>query len=266
MALFNLTDIKYKKIADGRNFNGLPTGYAASSILRYPIDLGSTDKGHYMMIHVHVQNKTSYLANYDNSNAKSQIQKNRAGLFNQTGAVNLGGQANMLVDSIKRVGQEGADYLKSVSSFGIGSAVSRAQEFASEIVQNLPTGIKDVATGVRQSIGTLDNSTFLRTTKRTTDSIALYMPDTLAFTENQTYNDQLRMGGENATFVGAGASVISDAMSGGKFDATAAGKNLTPFIAEKLFKVISPLTGQNSATALFAGLIGGVQNPQLELL
>lgn len=266
MALFNLTDIKFKKIdASGFRNDGVRTlSDYGTSILKYPIDLGSTDKGHYMMIHVNVQDKTSYQANRD-SDPTSTIQRNRAGLFKQTGALNLGGQANMLVDSVKRVGEAGGQFIKSIQTFGIGNAVSGATQFAGNLAEKIPSDIKDAVSGVRSSIGTLDNSTFLRTTKRTTDSIALYMPDTLAFTDNQSYN-QLQMGGENATFIGAGASVISDAMAGGKFDAAAAGKNLTPFIAEKLFNAISPVTGQNSATALFAGLVGGVQNPQLELL
>lgn len=275
MALFNLTDIKFKSINDRSFLSGEASGARrlteyGTSILKYPIDLGSTDKGHYMMIHVHVQDKTSYQANYENSiNSESAIQRNRAGLFNQTGALNLGGQVSSAVDSVKRVGEAGGQFLKSIQTLGAGEAINRAADFTAELAtkleKSLPTGVKDVVSGVRGSIGTLNNSTFLRTTKRTTDSIALYMPDTLAFTDNQSYN-QLQMGGETASFVGAGASVISSAMAGGKFDAAAAGKNLTPFIAEKLFNAISPITGQNSASALFAGLIGGVQNPQLELL
>jgi hypothetical protein len=103
MALFNLTDIAYKKLqTDNRSFAGFSNGLSNynPNLLRYPADLGNTDKGHYMMIHVHVQDKTSYVRNLNENDPKSAIQNNREGLRAQTGATNLGGTGKMLIDKV----------------------------------------------------------------------------------------------------------------------------------------------------------------------
>lgn len=264
MALFNLTDIKYKTTNRVVDLGAFRINNYSTTNLRYPIDLGSTDKGHYMMIHVHVQDKTAYQINYDYSDPRSQIQKNRAGLFNQTGATNLGGVAGNVIDAIRKIGatdagQFGSDLGNKVLNFATEGI---AKIGGPEVVGGLGAAIG----GAGEAIGTLDNATFLRTTKRTTDSIALYMPDTLAFTDTQSFN-QLQMGGENAAFFGAAGSIVKDSLTSDKFDAKELGKNLTPFMAQKILGALgSTFSSPNSAQAIFAGVIGGVQNPQLELL
>ena len=95
MALFTLSDITYKE-QEARTVRPLPREAFGQNLLRYPIDIGSVDKGHYMIIHINVQDKTEYSANYAND-PRSSIQKNRESLFKQTGATNLGGQANSLI-------------------------------------------------------------------------------------------------------------------------------------------------------------------------
>ena len=67
MSLFNLTSInfdsKQPNIKTGSNLP-LNSGTYASKYnvdtYRYPIDLGSSDKGHYIIIHINVQDKTQY--------------------------------------------------------------------------------------------------------------------------------------------------------------------------------------------------------------
>jgi hypothetical protein len=271
MALFTLTDISYKKLDSSGwidNPNNKSLNEYGPNLLRYPSDLGNTDKGHYMMIHVHVQDKTSYQANYDGDNPSSQIQKNREGLRAQTGAINVGGGASLIVDKLASIG---ASLRYGTTAFSEQSTILAKQDegfFADDIASKLdklsPT-VANAARGLLSAIGKLDNSNFLRTTKRTTDSIALYMPDTLAFTDNQNFN-QLELGGELATLATAGAAVVSDSMSGEKFDANALAKNATPFVANFLGKALGGIIGQNSTTSLFATLFGAVKNPQLELL
>ena len=73
MALFSLTDILIKPDST-RNFQAL-NSYDTDN-KRYPIDLGSTDKGHYMMFFIKVQKRTQFQANYDTSNAGLTVQKN----------------------------------------------------------------------------------------------------------------------------------------------------------------------------------------------
>ena len=54
MALFSLTDIKFLP-SDNRGSN--LTDFNLNN-KRYPIDLGSTDKGHYIMFYIFTQNRT----------------------------------------------------------------------------------------------------------------------------------------------------------------------------------------------------------------
>ena len=292
MALFNLTDIAYRAVEPGREqFVPLVSKISGNAernryyqnMRRYPIDLGSVDRGHYMLIHINVQDKSSYKADF--SKDIPTIKRNRTALQNQTGATNIGGFGALGVDNLQRltsfVGgnipdsairrvenvQEQfsafvADKIKpAISSTTVGDEALAAAEQAMGIVKSFGTGVKK---GFEEGLGRLNNADFLRTTKRTTETIALYMPGTMAYTHNQQYN-QLQMGGENAALFGAGMSLITDAVNG-KVSPEQLGKNLTPFIAEKIKNLSSPIVGTNSAQGIFATMMGGVQNPQLELI
>jgi len=277
MALFNLTDIAYKKLqTDNRSFAGFSNGLSNynPNLLRYPADLGNTDKGHYMMIHVHVQDKTSYVSNLDRNDPKSAIQKSREMLRAQTGATNLGGAGKMAIDKLTGLSGE-TDTSGSAGRAGLldpdigeGIAAKFSEIFSSEFVSPIKLTVdktNDFIQGLKSAIGPLNETNFLRTTKRTTDSIALYMPDTLAFTDNQTYN-QLELGGELLSLGAAGASILADAASGDKFDAQALGKNASPFIGDFIANKLSGILGPNSTRAAVATLFGAVKNPQLELI
>ena len=290
MALFNLTDIAYNPIDRSETF--VPLVYKVASrigptaernryyqnMMRYPIDLGSVDTGHYMLIHINVQDKSSYKADF--SNDTPTIQRNRTALQKQTGATNIGGFGNLGVDNLQKIGGfigentpdsviQGIERVKEgFSSFvadkitpTIRANVGDEALAAIDVAKQFGSGVKK---GLEGQVGNLNNANFLRTTKRTTETIALYMPGTMAYTHNQQYN-QLQMGGENAALFGAGMSLITEAVTG-KVSPEQLGKNLTPFIAEKIKNISSPFLGTNSATGLFASVIGGVQNPQLELI
>lgn len=291
MALFNLTDIAYKAVEARDKFVPLVSKVSGNAernryyqnMRRYPIDLGSVDRGHYMLIHINVQDKSSYKADF--SKDIPTIQRNRTGLKNQTGATNIGGFANLGVDNLQRVGgfigentpNSVIQSIKKVeerySSFvanklvptirstNVGDEALAAAEYAAQVAGMTVQGISK---GLTEQVGNLNNANFLRTTKRTTETIALYMPGTMAYTHNQQYN-QLQMGGEPAAQFGAGMSLITGAVKG-EISPEQLGKNLTPFIAEKIKNISSPFLGTNSATGLFASMIGGVQNPQLELI
>jgi hypothetical protein len=266
MALFTLTDIAYKKLDSSgwiNNPNNKSLNEYGPNLLRYPSDLGNTDKGHYMMIHVHAQDKTSYVRNLDRNNQESAIQRNREGLRAQTGATNLGGAGRMVIDKINDLFGQVAGTGRDIANTIVPESYSNA---ITEQLRKLPTeSLSEFVAGAKESVGTLNNSNFLRTTKRTTDSIALYMPDTLAFTDEQTFSS-LAMGGENAALAAAGVSILSDAASGDKFDARGLGKNASPFIGDFIANRLSPLLGENSTRAAMATLFGAVKNPQLELI
>lgn len=289
MSLFNLTDIKYKQSdtkfvqKDGLLDNPSSSNKDISNTLRYPIDLGNKDKAHYMLIHINVQEKTAYSSQYDYAkDPLSTIQRNRKALSEQVGAVNIGGVADLTTDNLKKVGiflsdttrqltPDAAKEFLNKSSEAVSGLLNQALDKAGipfprreEAYRTLQEGFGGARSAAEAALGSLNGTTFLRTTKRTKHSIALYMPGTMAYTNQQNYNN-LQMGGERAAFYGAGLSLLNDAVRG-KISAEQLGKNLTPFIGEKLKEGLSSIIGQNSAQAIFASAFGAVQNPQLELI
>jgi len=227
MGIFNLTEISFNKnpisrTGDSRN-NLVGSGYN-SNTFKYPIDLGSHDKGHYMVIHINEQIKTSYAG--PASTDIPSIFTNRQNLNKSIGGTGIGG----------------------LTSFS-----SSADAITQKVTQTL---------GSAQ--GVISGSTYrpaldVRTIRRTTDTIALYMPDTLNFTHNQGYSD-VKMGGG---LFGAAGSVLEAAKGSTSLKdfANNLGNNASPF----LLKGLSTLAGELGATA-FAGAFGFVTNPALEVL
>ena len=273
MALFTLSDITYKE-QEARKIGPLPNDKFGTNLLRYPIDIGSVDKGHYMVIHIQVQDKTEYSYEFA-PDTRSQIQKNRQGLFGQTNSTNLGGTLNSVVGAAQKLGQSGSEFLrdkisgdfadkaisagKSVNNF-LGDTLNAFGVKSSDIV-GVATG---AAQGAGEAFGSLNNVNFLRRTKRTTDSIALYMPNTLNFTHTQGYSD-LDLGSETAALLGAFGKV---GLEGG-VNPNQRGRNLSPFLLQKIASGLLSnklIDSPKAATAAFIGATGLTQNPQLELI
>jgi hypothetical protein len=94
---------------------------------------------------------------------------------------------------------------------------------------------------------------FLRTIQRTTDTIALYMPDTLTFSNSQTYK-QMQLGGDELTIQGAAALASSLGEKG-------ASAPTATFLAKTLGNKTGT-AGQSISTAA----TGVVNNPMLEVI
>lgn len=237
MALFSLTDILIKPDST-RNFQAL-NSYDTDN-KRYPIDLGSTDKGHYMMFFIKVQKRTQFQANYDTSNAGLTVQKNNN-------------------NSVFGALYNSASALKTAVSSTIGNGINNSNN---EVVKNVTNNLGKVTDA---ALSSLNNGSLFRTTVRTKDTIALYMPDTLNFNYAQHYSDP-----SLADAFGAAGTVIQGAAVGldaiKEYDTT--GKinlqNLSPF---GIAALTSKIGGSTLFTAL-TGATGGVlaQNPQLELI
>jgi hypothetical protein len=206
-----------------------------------------------MLIHVNAQDRTSYPIN-EAPDTRSQIQKNRE----KYGVENIGGGAKTVIDSLKSLTGIAAPQTNQIE----GSSDTEISLIGYGSTGGLLQAARDEFS---TAIGKLNSTKFLRTTTRTTDTIALYMPDTLAFTENQRYSP-LELGAENAAKAAAGVSILNDSISGKTFDPSKLGKNATPFLGAIAAKLSSGILGENSATALFASAFGLVKNPQLELL
>jgi hypothetical protein len=209
MSLFSFANISFgskdRKVGVNPKL-GLKDDYAMN-LYRYPIDLGSADKGHYMMFHINKQNRSKITGNEVNDNPT--------------------------------VIQNRIDYgIKSPSSYLMGAV----------------TGSADKAVA------------FTRTITRVSDTVALYMPDTLTFTHQQGYTDSGLTG-----MLAAGGSMFSQGQSfidnihqiqeGHLMDAVKLlGGNLSPGLATLV---------KDKSALLSAGLTaitGAVINPMLEMI
>ena len=242
MALFSLTDIKFLP-SDSRGSN--LTDFNLNN-KRYPIDLGSTDKGHYIMFYIFTQNRTQ-VGQTSQTNITENVfdprqevtesvfdpQQDRfqESVFDPT-------FAGTFDDSVgKKVAQYGKDFLNSISSFRPGPD------------QNL-----------------LAKGNFFRTITKTNDTIALYMPDTLAFDYQQSYSNLsvTQDLGKLGLAAQAGASTYDAYRKTGSISSAA--KNAAPFAAELARE--AGLPGSKVLFSALSAVTGGALaiNPQLELI
>ena len=102
----------------------------------------------------------------------------------------------------------------------------------------------------------------IRAEKRITDTVALYMPDTLTFQQDQLYDD-IKAGGLAAGVLAGGQSII-DAVTNSKNAPEAFANAIgqaSPFILSGLAKQAGGIF-----QVAFSQAFGVVQNPMLELI
>jgi len=258
MALFSFTDIRFKTAARRVGLNGrLVGGQYDSNLYRYPIDLGEANKGHYMVFHINVQTKTEFSSplSFDTPDILNSPSRVTSGLANITDTTNwLRGQ----LDNAALGLTEGLQLTESTRT-----AIETAK---SEIGQGLDF-VGDLAKRV--------SIQGARTIQRTAETIALYMPDTLNFGYDQSYDgvslsspffDILNAGKD---VLQAGSSII-DLAKGGQVSVQNILKsipnNLTPFAVDYLSRFASTnVFGSNFGRFALASL-GVARNPLLEVI
>jgi hypothetical protein len=259
MGLFNLSDIIVNAPKEATGPLGIlnNTQYALNTF-RYPEDLSSSDKGHYMVININEQRLTSYPGVTAN-------QTPTAILNNRTFGGYVAGTGNILQtvgNGVQQAGSFGgyiANELLNVS--GINNLVQslKGTMFGSALV-----GAASESLGIVADVGKGLQTGSIRAQKRITDTVALYMPDTLVFDENQSYSD-VESGGTGLSMATAMAGSTVDLYNKTGGVSEAFGKqlmrNASPFIASILAKEAGGL-GQIA----FSQAFGVVQNPMLELL
>ena len=208
MAVFNFTNIE---ISENKSDKISNTGRAAgenfsSNIKRFPADLGSSDKNHYILINILSQTSPPI-----------------------TGT-NGANQANIVLS-----GQQN--------------------------IANAWNSIRNTIDSVLPSIGQfIPTANYGGSLTRISDTIALYMPNTLAFDYSQAYNDVSLTDafGKIGAVVQIGATLI-DAVK--NKSTSGLGGALSPFLIDQIDKSIG------AQGALFAAFNGGaVINPQLEMI
>ena len=252
MAFFSLTDINFNL---GKNRTNLFKSNFDQDNLRYPSDLGDVGKGHYMVFYVNVQKRTQF----KNFTASSRTPSTILNRTNDTG-----------------------DLLNKLYDFSVGQTVKANLQTAnsdpntnsgSEERNSLFSDTKNYVTGA------LSNGGMFRSIISTTDSIALYMPDTLNFTYNQNYDSasmSSEFGNKGLLVQGAAAGLdaVSSFINSGKQmsiqNLAPLVSSLSPFAVKGATELLKS-TGFGGGAGTFAALTnlaGGVlsENPQLELI
>jgi hypothetical protein len=245
MALFTLTDIKFGKSDSnrkGKASSQLVGGGYESNILRYPEDIGNYDRGHYMVIHINQQINTQFPS--QTTGDDPTVIANRRKYGYDTPLTNAG----VAFETIGKTSVvQGA---KDLYGSAINSTSGVLKDFAGAAEEGLKAGWK-AASSIAGA----------RTIKRTTDTIALYMPDTLNFQHNQTYNS-VSLTGLPAAVLAAGVSTADTLKRNPGADATKAlVQNLSPYLANYAANKLGDI-----GKFAFAAGFGMVTNPQLELL
>lgn len=268
MAFFSLTDIKIdnkeKRFKSAKSI--IPSKYM-SDVSRYPQDIGSLNKGHYMVIHINQQVKTSFRGNTNVGGDLPTIFENKNKFGTRQGFEQSSQALGQLLFSISQTqGVGAAEAVANDLLDKVGGAATEYANISPELVQKILDGLRDAARRssdvAKEYLKQLATGNGLRTIERTTDTIALYMPDTLNFTNNQQYST-MEFGSSPLALLGAAAAGYSylDKQQQSAIPGELA-KNLTPFIISQGLKRF----GGNAGLALFAAASGTTINPQLELI
>ena len=244
MALFSFGDIRFKSASrNGFGVNGRLTGENTydSNILRYPSDLGNTDKGHYMVIHVNEQKKSQFKSGPVSNGDVPTIFENRINYGLPTLGSNFTGSSDFIYKELDKLTNGG---MSNISNFLNNNNIDLNTFGISTDRESFDVG-------------------FTRTIQRTSDTIALYMPDTLNFTYNQQYSG-LNLGGSLGSALLAGGASAVDAIQNNPSNAENAVRdgiqNLSPFALSMLAQ------NSNLGQVFFAAGAQMVQNPMMELL
>ena len=262
------------KALDGSKFE--------STTLRYPADIGGYDKGHYMVFYIREQEKTSFGSSAGRfaEGEESIINKLSQGdtfqnvaLVNNT-ASNFGsellGKLNSGLSSINSVtGGKISGITGSIGS-GAGGVIGKINNLFGQ----KPTIVSGDGGKTQQIIGNSiraisNRNTFIKNTRLTKEAIALYMPDTLAYTYSQSY-DTPSMGGElGGQILAAGAASIDAFQDEGTMKALGSfAKSSKLLVTQKAFETGGALLGGSTQTAqvAFQAVTGTVTNPLLEMI
>lgn len=281
MPLFGFGDIKFNKgVLDRKGpLGALVSDKFKKTTLRYPIDIGNADKGHYMVFYIREQKNTAFggeRAGEDAlSSASKGIQEANAAILSKLNTITPSAIGSKVGGELLSKINNGLDKINNAtggSLTGLTSAIGKAAGGAASSIDSLfgkktnLLGGNSAATQAKidTSIKSItDRSIFPRTTFLTTDSIALYMPDTLSYQYTQSY-DTPSLGGELAGQAVAAGGALLESIKKGDLSGAAGGlaKAAVGGGAKRLVDKFGGATGQLAFTAI----TGAVSNPLLEMI
>lgn len=239
-------------------------------IYRYPLDLGSTNFNHYIVFHINTQAKTQYKSQAT-GNATSYA-KDRQVVRNITGSSDLAAALGIGVSALTATFSSVLEAIKLNSLIGRADAAydknvpESVKQYADEGIAITKAAGQELAGGLGTLARNVSDINFVRTVQQTTDTIALYMPDTLNFQYQQSYDSNVSPGNSPLAALAAGGASLADTINRTKnaslTDKTRAiVRNLSPFIANYALKQLGDF-----GRVLFAAGTGVAQNPMLEVL
>ena len=313
MSLFSFGDIKFNKGDLSRKgpLSALTKSEYETNNLRYPIDVGNADKGHYMVFYVRKQDKTKAGGGQNPVSPEALVPTTGAieGLSAKTKSLvsggvstNFGPPSSLKIPGVSDISTNiGGDLVGKIQGglsqidSAVGGALSGIQSSLGKVSGNIQGGLKNIFGSTTlpkggdsaQSRSVIQNNVaqvkggsidFLKTTKRTSEAISLYMPDTLMFNQTQSY-DQLNIGTSPIGQLMAAGEANADEIKAG-IDAAAdldlkAGKQaISNMDGSGLLKQGGMFAGANLARGLgggagelaFTAATGAVVNPMLEMI
>ena len=289
MALFGFSDIQFNSSSGPVKgpLAALEGTQFEKNTFRYPIDIGSTDKAHYMMIYIRQQGKTGG-TNVDfppdnnnfgfggNTNVNSllgAVQAAQQGKLASHFGSDIIGKVNSGLSQINNATNGALSGVTNAIGKGFSGAVSGLDNMFGQATASFTGSSGATQAFLGNSIQKITNKSFLQTTSLTTDAIALYMPDTLNYTYDQGY-DAIDIGNELGGKIAAGGASAVDAFKSGeslgdavKKAGASAGKSLALTGVQKILETAGNLgVGQNSTRLGFTAATGAVSNPMLEMI
>lgn len=283
MAFFGLSDISFNKGTGATRgpLASLSGSEFEQTTLRYPLDVGNYDKSHYVVFYIRQQKNTAFkrppadMGAFDSDNYNNMdVKAGGTSISNLTNKV--GGEiinkVNSAFGKVNEVTNNKLAGLTGALSKGITNVVGGVGNiFASTPNVNLGGGSSETSAVIDNSIKRISrkgNVEFDRPTYLTTDAIALYMPDTLAYSYTQSY-ESIGTGNEFAGQAIAMGKSAHDAYKKGGLEA--AGDSMRKSAAENITELLAKTAGKafgsdNTAKLFLGNVMGRVVNPMLEML
>jgi len=234
-------------------FNGRTTDLGKSqyniNTLQFPLDIGAADKGHYLMFNINAQQNTQF----EKTVLPNEIPTVIANMINLQARV---GGTNFINESFNKILGETISSTAGVANFtqGIlnsipGVSTLTAPFTGGDIGRKITEGTRNFG----NDLSGVEKQRFLRTIVRTTDTVVLYMPDKITYSNAQDYNGT-PLGGEVKSLAGLSAATT-----------TAESKEATNLATFGGF-LAAEVSGSNALLALATAVTQVVRNPMLEVM
>ena len=294
MAIFGLGDIKFDENPGRRGPLGpLSSSDYTTSFTRYPSDLGSSDKGHYIIIYIREQTKSSYSSSTPANQAVKVSVGNKSGGL-ATISVDAGALASNFAKPVVDKINSGLNSVNTATGGALNGVTSAVQAGLSSVISGIGTVVGSIGnifgpatrsfssnSGATQSAIThsiksiADTRLFGRgNTQITKDAIALYMPETLLYGYRQNYDDASvgkEIGGQ---LVAIGRSLTDNRESDGTGSKKAGlTESMLTLFGQKAITALNDkvkskygIDNKNTAQNLSLAVLGVVSNPLLEMI